>query len=515
MERRIFIVLILFFFTVSGYGYSHVENINSGEVENTSSLHAVPGRMSRIQKYINNVLGRDSVFINSVTGICVMGNDGRIVAEWNMDMPLLPASTMKTITTYVALDLLGKDFRYATNLALDAHGILIDDGGSVNGGSASKGNIYRGNLYIIGGGDPTLASGEYFGMPADSVFGEWMKPLSDAGITCIDGDIIADDSYFMKEPIPDSWAWCNIGEGFGSAPSGLSFNENIQKIFIGTRSGKAVVDSVSPAIPEMSYELDMETGPAPLKTSLAYYTSDLERKGRIKGSLRYGEGVYEKEVSNKFPHLSCAVEFLHYLERHGIECTGKASEGIAPTSSRVIATHLSPELEDIIMVTNGYSNNLYAESLLKTLGRRITGTGSYDSSIVQIYKYMSDNGLPRSGFTMSDGSGLSRQNYVSARYLCEFYNFISKKTNFTCFLGTLPVPGDEGTMKNVLGNEPLGTRNRIHVKSGSLSNVKCYAGFVESDGGYLKFAVFVNNFSGPSSAVQLRLEEFMRILTEL
>jgi D-alanyl-D-alanine carboxypeptidase/D-alanyl-D-alanine-endopeptidase (penicillin-binding protein 4) len=147
------------------------------------------------------------------------------------------------------------------------------------------------------------------------------------------------------------------------------------------------------------------------------------------------------------------------------------------------------------------------------IGKRATGVGSYDSARVALIRELDGMGIKKWGFTQSDGSGLSRQNYVSARFFCNYFSKMRESSSFTPFFNSLPQPGGPGTLKSVLANEQNGKKTRIHAKSGSLANVRCYAGYVERENGELiYFAILTNNFSARTAQMQIGIEGFMREL---
>ena len=165
------------------------------------------GQSNNVQKYIDEVLRRDSVFLSSATAILAVDAEGRDVAAWNPDMSLMTASTMKTITTAVALDVLGPDFRFETRVGYS--GDIDSDG------------MLHGDVFIIGGGDPTLASRDTLAADIDSLFAVWTESLMAAGISAVEGKVIGDNRLFKEEAIPIDWSWNNIGWAFGSGPSAL------------------------------------------------------------------------------------------------------------------------------------------------------------------------------------------------------------------------------------------------------------------------------------------------------
>ncbi len=471
-----------------------------------SSL-SLTAQNNRVQRYIET-LKKDTLFQNSVTGIMVMDSRGRTVAQWNPDMPLLTASTMKTISTGIALKVLGPDYQFATKLAYSGY---IQNG------------VLYGDLFIVGGADPTLGSQDTLAIPTDSLFMGWKMALDDAGIKRINGNVVADDRFLVDEIVPTSWSWSNIGPSYGHSASGLSFSENRQYFtFVpGLNAGDNVhLKRVYPTIPGMEYQNLLTTGSNHTGNRTAYYTTDLTRIGKFRGSMAAGADSVLVVTSSKFPHLSCAYEFREYLVNKGVLSNPAildAKEFDAPSLGEltVITETLSPPLTSIINVTNRISNNFYAEVLLKMIGKQMTGVGSYDSSRVAVIREFRDMGLNTTGFSQADGSGLSRMNLVSARFFCNYYAKMRETDIFDYFFESLPQPGGPGTLRTVLADEKEADKQKIHAKSGSLGNVRCYAGYVErKPGEFLYFAILVNNYSARTAQMQVGIEGFMRELTK-
>ncbi len=474
------------------------------------------------QHFIDNVLKKDPLFKNAVVGIYAVDNNGKKIAGWNSHFPLLTASTMKTITTGTALSILGPDFRYQTSI-------------SING--PVKNNILYGNLTIIGGGDPTFGSRDTVAYSIDSLFGVWTDALKAKGITKIVGNIVADDSFFTREAIPDNWDWGNLGWDYGCAASGLPFMENTQ--IIRTTPGCKENDGISievvyPQLPGQQILNEAVTGPAQSGDEVYYYPSDMLKVSRVEGYLGVDEKSVEHTWANKFPHLSAAAEYLKYLQANGIEVVAPGSVNGSSTSAEAvvkdivdmpadyavgadtISTVYSPKLINIINVTNRISNNFYAETFLKTVGKKLTGKSSISASARALKEYLKEHGVDVEGFRQADGSGLARMNFVSAEFFTRFYSFMQKNENFKEYLASFPYPGGPGTLKSVLKDSKY-TKNkgRIHAKSGSLTGVRCYAGYVESRShGMVRFAILVNNYSVPTSKMQPNIERFLWELTK-
>ncbi len=460
---------------------------------------------NNIQRYIES-LKKDSLFINSITGIMVMNSNGKTLASWNQDMPMLTASTMKCISTGIALKTLSPNFKFTTQLGYSG---FIENG------------VLYGDLYIIGGGDPTLGSFDTLAIQKDSLFHIWSQALQREGIKKINGHIVADDRFFEDEIIPSSWSWGNLGPYYGSAASGLSFYENIQHLTI--IPGKNIGDfthikNIYPQIPNMKYINGVFTSGTNTPNRISYRASNLSRVGDISGSIPLNRDSSIITISNKFPHLSCASEFQNYLNSKKIYSLpdildAKKIKSASYYELTIIEKTESAPLQSIVNVTNRISNNFYAETLFKMVAKKMTGVGSYDSARVAFNRVMEDLDLGTFGYYQEDGSGLSRQNYISAKFMTNYFYKIKQLDIFESFLESLPHPGGEGTLKNVLAKEPYNIKSKIRAKSGSLSGVRCYAGYVDKGrGNYLIFTIFTNNFTAKTSEMQVGIEGFMNEL---
>ena len=457
------------------------------------------------QSYINKHMKTDPNFKNAIIGILAVDEKGNTIAEWNSNLPMLTASTMKTITTGTGLHALGKDFKYKTQVAYTGE---VKDG------------VLNGNIVIVGGGDPTLGMADTLAFPIDSIFGVWVKAIKDMGITRIEGNVMVDDSYFVREQMPDSWSWGNFGADYGAAASGLSFHGNEQKFKLvpGKEAGDDVyVKAIYPQVPGLEIVNDMTTGEKGTGNRSAYYVQDMKCASQYLGTLAVDRGAVYETNSNRFPHLSCGFHFREYLVKNGIDCLPEIIDAVevkCTAERKVIAETYSPELWEIVNVTNRVSQNMFAETILKTIGKELTGVGSYDSSFVALERVLVEMGVNTTGFTQEDGSGLSRQNYVSPKFFCNYYGKMQESGIFAEFFGSLPMPGGPGTLRSVLKNEDQKIKDRIHAKSGSLANVKCYAGYVQGSKKYglVRFAILTNNYAASTSQMQPKIEGFMKAL---
>ena len=280
----------------------------------------------------------------------------------------------------------------------------------------------------------------------------------------------------------------------------------------------------------MTYINEATTGPKGDGDNTEYYASSITPIGKFVGTYGIDAKPRTLAQSNKYGPATCASEFAAFLKKRGVGCKGITDvrqmeyDGAVPAQKDLvyIAETFSPELRRIVKVTNTISNNFFAETIFKMVGKtlieRKTGEPCMNVSYGQarriIKEYLKDRDVSTYGYTQDDGSGLSRQNYVSPRFFTRFYAMMAKSADFREYLSSFPGPGRPGTLQNVLRNADPDLKKTIYAKSGSLSSVRCYAGYVDSDRGLLRFAILVNNYDCPTSKVQPKIEGFLEALAK-
>lgn len=475
----------------------------------TAAAQTAEGIQQKIETIVNgDVLGE------AVVGVCARTGDGRTLVDINAGDMLVPASNMKLISTGTALHALGGKYRYKTSVAYD--GNIVD-------------GVLIGDLYIVGGGDPTVGSKDSIAAPVEHTFALWERLIRDAGINEIDGRVVGTSGDFFtgmaEEP---SWMWSDIGTYYGAGVTGLMFYENVQSFNVsaGAEPGAPVNISPSyPAVPWMEFRYDCSTGKAGTGDQLYMYTSDLSPVAEIRGTFAVDRKPKRVDCSNKFPELTCAYNFSEWLNSHGITCSREAADNrlhdtAQPDSLTLIGQTQSPVLKRIVFETNHASNNLYAETLLKTLGKELRNEGCYDSSYVAVRNVLKEIGVDISrGLKIQDGSGLSRQNLVSPDFFCRYLEAMMGQECFEDFVESLPSPGGTGTLASNMKNYPEETKARIKAKSGSMNGVRCYSGYIIPSEGCkddtIIFSIMVNNSDEPTWKVRPLLDKIMGMLAEL
>lgn len=449
----------------------------------------------------------------AAVSICAITGDGRQILDINSSQMLVPASNMKLISTGAALHKFGQEHRYETSIAHD--GRIVD-------------GILEGNIYIIGGGDPTLGSIDSIATPITKTFSQWADMIKSAGIKRINGRIIGDGRYFDSGIEEPTWLMEDIGTYYGVGTTGLMFYENMQSFNVS--AGAAVGDSIYitpsyPKTPWMEFKYNCTTGEKGTGDQLFMFTSDLAPIAEIRGTFGVDRKPKRLDCSNKFPEYTCAYYFGKYLKDCGISSEGvgdfRLDKSWNPNGDlTILGKTYSPKLSSIIFETNHVSNNVFAETLLRSLGKEMTGSASYDSSYMAINKILDELKVDYSrGCRIKDGSGLSRQNYISSDFLCRFLKGMMNSQHFAEFAQSLPSPGKNGTLQYNMKKVPETLKTRIIVKSGSMNGVRCYSGYIIPTEGaredVIIFSIMVNNCTSPSWEIRNVLDNIMAELAKL
>lgn len=465
------------------------------------------GKSAReIEKYIKE-LEKDSLMRTTSWSVLIRDLEtGETIASHEPQLSLAGASITKLLTTGAALVSLGGDFRYETKLGYD--------------GQITDSTLY-GTLYVIGGGDPTLGSdyGEFLPGP-DSLFSVWKKELKKAGIARVEGRVVGDDRYFTLEEAIDSWTWDDMDTYYGTGVRGLSFFENKMWMWFApsdTLGAAARVDSVYPSVPGIKFVNRTSTVPGNAN-SLWLNASPLHPLEHfVTGSL----GAQRKPVrvtgANRAAGMSLLTEFVKYLSAEKddynveISLVDTYSDTASATPMTHIYTHYSPELRTIASVTNKYSDNMYAENILRTMGKVLGGSdGTYDSRRVELA--VLDSIAPGAEtINLRDGSGLSRMAFLNARYYTSFLEGMYRTDAFDDFFSSLAVPGGEGTFKNTIKDCP--TRTNLHLKSGSMSGVRGLAGYSFNGERKLCFTIMVNKYHS-ITPISERLNRLLELVSK-
>ena len=439
---------------------------------------------------------------NASVGIHVQDlESGETLFELNSNKLLIPASTMKLITSATALELLGADYRFETKL-----GYI---------GETEKNNTLKGDLALIGGGDPTLGSehfNEYYFNP--HFLQVWAQKIRSAGIHQINGDLILDGSIYDSEKVPATWIWEDIGNYYGAGANAFTVYDNLFRITFNSprKAGKATkIVSMYPKVEGL--QINNEVVSADNNSDLAYvFGSPFDKKRVVRGTIPRNRKAFTIKAAIHKPEELLAEEFLKYLAQEGVFISGEIKfKKINKKVFQTVYIQESPTLLEIVKVLNYESVNLFAEHLVKQIAVVQNGAGNRLAGIEIIKEFWQSKGILTANFFMEDGSGLSHFNAVSPVQFTEVLKFMYRNSNNKeAFLNSLPTAG-KGTLSNF--NPELFPDNLLKTKSGSMTRVRCYAGYLLLDSGKtVNFSIMFNNFSGTHSKLVEKIENLIYVL---
>lgn len=452
---------------------------------------------------------KDEALNNSSWGFyAVDTRTGKTIISHNPDLALIPASTQKVVTTLTALSMLGSDYQFETLLQYD--------------GNIEKGSL-KGNLYIKGLGDPMLgAKMADDTLALDLIFAKWLREIKATGITTIEGNIIADGSWFDDQLIPPKWMWEDMGNYYGAGAHALSVHENLYSVFFqpGNREGTpATVANTDPAVPGMTFHNDVTTGPRGSGDKVYIYGSPYSNQRWLTGTVPLGENNFEVKGSLPDPGYFLAATFANFLQQNNIALKGSAyTHRNTPANENkdtrvIISRHQSPRLEVIAARTNFNSVNTYAENFIKTLGRVFKDEGTFSAGSEVITEFWEEKGLDTRGLRIHDGSGLSPYNNITVRQLTGMLVFAAQdEALYNSLIKGFPVAGRSGSLAGMFtGTSSQGV---LSAKSGFLGNVRAYTGYTRSQEGHvIAFTIIVNNYSGTPIQMRRKMEKVMDALT--
>lgn len=444
-------------------------------------------------------------------------DNGKVLYSYDAGREVIPASVMKIVTTATALELLGADFRYPTTLEYDGE---------------IKGGVLHGNLYIRGSGDPTLGSSHFapdrstYTPDQNTFIPQWIAALSKAGIKRIEGAVISDESLFDTEGISLKWVAEDLGSYYGAGSYGLSVFDNLYTLTLKTGvagSRPQIIGSEPDITTAIHFHNYLKAGK--VTTDSSFITgSPFSAERSIYGVVPSNREVYALKGDIPDPALFLAGYLTDRLDKAGISVggspscyrieaeAGKWNEG----KKKELTTTYSPSLKEIVRVTNEVSHNLFADALIKTIGlsyqpRKGEVVSSFNRGIQVLRAHWEKKGIDVSSLWMYDGSGLAITDKVSANFIADLLCYMATDSEMSeAFINSFPRAGMEGSVRNFLKGTSL--QGKARIKSGSMSRVKGYAGYVTWEGKQYAIALFVNNYSSDGRPMTQALE---RMLTAL
>jgi len=404
---------------------------------------------------------------------------------------LTPASNMKVITSAAALHYLKPGYVFKTEMSTD--------------GDVRDGHVY-GNLYIKGYGDPSLTREEIWKM---------VQVLKGKGIRFIHGDVVGDDSYFDDKVLQNSWGGKKRSMKYVGEISSLSANFNT--IIVHYEPGYKIGQKAH-------VWLEPETSFVKLKNK-SLTRSRRKRFTLNVSGINKGYITAVGSVPSNYPHktslrrvknvsMFATTLFYDFLSRVGFEILGKPRLGIASCENKMLHTHVSKDISEIISGMNKHSNNFTAEQILKTMGANIKGVpGTFENGISVLHDFVEVIGGNTGELQTSDGSGLSKMDLLSPNIIVRTLEYMHDSP--ICapeFISSLPIAGVDGTLKTRLMYDL--TKRKVRAKTGTISSVSSLSGFLYTrDAEPLAFSMIMNGFRVSGESVHLIQDKICYILS--
>ncbi|MDX8034505.1 D-alanyl-D-alanine carboxypeptidase/D-alanyl-D-alanine-endopeptidase [Lentzea sp. BCCO 10_0856] len=438
----------------------------------TSSGGAVAVDNEALTRDLDTILA-DPALTGADVGLVVRdANTGDVVYTRTSSRRQQVASNMKVLTTTAALDLLGPDFKWKTELL---------SAGTRNGATL------QGDLVLRGTGDPTMSRTRYAALAT---------ALKNSGVTKVSGSLVIDDTAFDAQPYGSGWAWDDEPFSYSAETSALTLSPDakfsagtvIVRVKPGAAAGAPVVATVEPENDRVLVVSTATTGNGGVSVERDHGSNII----RVSGSTNVETTAL---ASVKDPAGLVTSVFRNALRENGIEVVGDVRKAAAPAGAAVLASDQSMPLSQLIKPLLKDSNNMLAEVLVKSAGK------SFTNGVNQLSTKWSGLGVDPNGVEVFDGSGMSRLDQFSPDFLASILIKAKTKPWFATWRDALPVAGVDGTLVNRMKNTPAA--GNLRAKTGSLSGVSALSGYVTTQAGReLVFSLVQNNvllFNSPKS----------------
>ncbi len=411
------------------------------------------------------------------------------LAAHRAEQALNPASVMKLITTYAALELLGPAHQWRTDIYTD--GELLQE-------------VLAGNLYLKGGGDPKLTIENFWLL---------LRALRAKGVRQIRGDLVLDRTLFATDhPEPGRFDGEPL-QPYNTTPDALLTNfKTFTLTFTPDAHHKAVRISVDPPLPQLQVvnQLTLDEGPCGLWLNRVKVQAQ-DSGDTVRLTLA---GPYSRQCGEQSHYLSALSHhayvgglFQYLWHELGGTFSGRVREAEVPVAAVKIASQRSPALAEIVRDINKFSNNVMARQLLLTLGLTAGATsGSVQATPERgaraVQQLLASKGLPMPQLVIENGAGLSRSERVSARELGALLLRAYRSPVMPEFIASLSLVGVDGTLYRRLNHS--GVAGQAHIKTGLLAGVRALAGYVlDAQGRRVAVVLLINHSNAHhASAVQ-------------
>ncbi|WP_375091018.1 D-alanyl-D-alanine carboxypeptidase/D-alanyl-D-alanine-endopeptidase [Peribacillus sp. RS7] len=432
---------------------------------------------------IQQILDDSPGLAGALTGISIRSaKTGEMIYERGAQTRLRPASNLKLLTAAAALETLGEDHVFQTELYIN--GVQV-------------GHVLQGDVYLKGKGDPTLLEKD---------FDELAASLKQRRVKLVHGDLIGDDSWYDDVRYSQDLVWSDEQEYYGAAVSALTASPNedydtgtiIVEVTPGEKPGKMATVKLKPETDYVKVINKTKTESVDGNKEIEVERSHGTDVITVTGTIPEHAGVTKEWISVKDPTEYALSLFKKSMRKHGIKVSGERKKGKTPVGADLIATHQSMPLSQLLIPFMKLSNNGHAEVLVKEMGKEAEREGSWKDGLKVARNLMNGMGLDMQTIIMRDGSGISQVNMVPANEITKLLYAVQEKTWFPAYLNALPIAGDENRMvggtlrKRMKGTNAAGN---VRAKTGTISGTSSLSGYVTTKRGEkIIFSIIVNNF---------------------
>jgi D-alanyl-D-alanine carboxypeptidase/D-alanyl-D-alanine-endopeptidase (penicillin-binding protein 4) len=405
---------------------------------------------------------------------------GEAIYSYNADDPRTIASNAKLFTTAAALDAFGPGYLFETRLTLRGQ---VQDG------------VLHGDLGVVGGGDPNI-SGRAFDGDSYGVFRLWARELLARGVRRVEGNLYLDAGLFESRQVHPEWPRAQLASWYEAPVAGLSFSDNCVLVRVSPRpsSGLALVETVPPV-----HVFQVANSAVTTSSRRGNHVAVMRRDDRllVSGRISKDSGPLEVWVTVPDAVRYFGMAVIDALAEEGIEVRG-GPRPVAHLPGSVwerVAVYRS-SLLDAVRIANKHSQNFYAESLLKLLGARRCGEGSWAAGTRAVGEFLTNLGAPAGSFHMVDGSGLSRDNRFTPRAVTLLLRHMWNHRWGAEFVQSLPSAGElDGSLHARLTAPPY--RANVFAKTGTIEGVSALSGYAKAlSGKVYAFSILINRARG-------------------
>ena len=461
---------------------------------------------------------------------------GHILYAQNADKLFTPASNTKLFTTAAALALVGPDYKFHTTVE--------------TAGTLDKYGRLSGDLVLMGRGDPNLSGRA---LPYDlrterndhpiQVLENLADALVQKGVKYVDGDIVADDSYFAFERYGEGWSQDDLVWGDGAPVSALTINDNVVFVNIlpADRPGERAFVSVTPFADYYRIDNRIITTPGGTGRKIFINREPGSTVLTLWGNMPLDDQGANEALAIEDPAEFAAQLFRSLLEKRGISVYGRqrthhtelaslstfSVTSLAPSRGGddnqfrsgqmnqplVLASNESKPISEDVRVINKVSQNLHAEILLRLLGREKGTAGTVEGGLEVLRGFLTQANVPADQYLFYDGSGLSRQNLVTPHAVVQLLRYAAVQPWGNVYRSTFPVAGVDGSLADRWKDTDL--IGHVRAKTGTMEHVSALSGYaITLSGKNLAFSIMVNNYALRTGRIREVIDQIVQAIVD-